>query len=165
MRTTWTRCHPCSVVTSLPPIPVLVFIAPLEIPSPSLSCPFVLFCGLGRPSSTLADLNRNGAGLQIRKHFNERYSLVTPSPSYPFLGVSTTGVALFWGCSLGLILGLVVAPSAVTRMGMGDGVAAGGMGVVTVLGCMVAVYVAVDMMGMGGPRKRDTPAEEWEHGR
>lgn len=45
---------------------------------------------------------------KVRQHFSDLYSLVTPSPSYPFLGVSTTGVGLFWGSTLGLLFGLLV---------------------------------------------------------
>lgn len=45
---------------------------------------------------------------QVRKHFSDLYSLVTPGPSYPFLGVSSTGVGIFWGCTLGLLFGLLV---------------------------------------------------------
>lgn len=45
---------------------------------------------------------------QVRKHFSDLYSLVTPGPSYPFLGVSSTGVGMFWACTLGLLFGLLV---------------------------------------------------------
>lgn len=45
---------------------------------------------------------------KVRKHFSGLYSLVTPGPSYPFLGVSSTGVGIFWGCTVGLLFGLLV---------------------------------------------------------
>lgn len=35
----------------------------------------------------------------------------------------------------------------------------------TVFFCMVVVYVVVEACGIGRPRKRDTPLEEWEKGR
>lgn len=45
---------------------------------------------------------------KVRKHFSDLYSLVTPGPSYPFLGVSSTGVGIFWSVTLGLLFGLLV---------------------------------------------------------
>lgn len=48
---------------------------------------------------------------------------------------------------------------------MGTGTPAFGIGVCTVLLCVVAVYAIVDCCGIGGPRKRDTPEEEWKKGR
>lgn len=46
--------------------------------------------------------------MKVRKHFSDLYSLVEPGPSYPFLGVSSTGVGLFWASTLGLVFGILV---------------------------------------------------------
>ncbi|CAM9493415.1 unnamed protein product, partial [Ectocarpus sp. 4 AP-2014] len=102
---------------------------------------------------------------EVRQHFSDLYSLVTPSPSYPFLGVSTTGVGLFWGSTLGLLFGLLVAPSVVEYAQLGTGTSAFGMGVCTVLLCVLSVYTIVEGCAIGRPRKRDTPLQEWEKGR
>ncbi|CAN0505982.1 unnamed protein product, partial [Ectocarpus sp. 12 AP-2014] len=102
---------------------------------------------------------------EVRQHFSDLYSLITPSPSYPFLGVSTTGVGLFWGSTLGLLFGLLVAPSVVEYAELGTGASAFGMGVCTVLLCVLSVYAIVEGCGIGRPRKRDTPLQEWENGR
>ncbi|CAM9791928.1 unnamed protein product, partial [Ectocarpus fasciculatus] len=101
----------------------------------------------------------------VRQHFSDLYSLVTPSPSYPFLGVSTTGVGLFWGSTLGLLFGLLVAPSVVEYAELGTGASAFGMGVCTVLLCVLSVYAIVEGCGIGRARKRDTPQQEWDKGR
>lgn len=45
---------------------------------------------------------------------------------------------------------------------LGTGASAFGMGVVTVLICMIVVFGAVEGCGIGAPRKRDTPLQEWE---
>eukprot|EP00903_Cladosiphon_okamuranus_P011141 g10515.t1 len=102
---------------------------------------------------------------EVRKHFSDLYSLVTPGPSYPFLGVSTTGVGIFWGCTLGLLFGVLVSPSVVEHADLGTGPSAFGAGLVTVFLCMILVYATVEGCGIGGPRKRDTPLMEWEKGR
>lgn len=48
---------------------------------------------------------------------------------------------------------------------LGTGTSAFGMCVVIVLLCMIAVYCVVEGCGIGAPRKRDTPLQEWEKGR
>lgn len=57
-----------------------------------------------------------------------------------------------------------VAPSVVEYAGLGTGTSAFGMGLVIVLLCMIAVYSVVEACGIGAPRKRDTPLQEWEKG-
>ena len=48
---------------------------------------------------------------------------------------------------------------------LGTGVSAFGMGLITVFLCMIMVFGAVEGCGIGSPRKRDTPLQEWEKGR
>lgn len=58
-----------------------------------------------------------------------------------------------------------VAPSVVEYAELGTGASAFGMGVCTVLLCVLSVYAIVEGCGIGRPRKRDTPLQEWEKGR
>lgn len=57
------------------------------------------------------------------------------------------------------------APSVVEYAELGTGTSAFGMGLVTVLLCVIAVYCTVEGCGIGAPRKRDTPLQEWDKGR
>lgn len=56
-------------------------------------------------------------------------------------------------------------PSVIEYAELGTGASGFGMGVVTVLICMIVVFGAVEGCGIGAPRKRDTPLQEWEKGR
>eukprot|EP00752_Nemacystus_decipiens_P003601 g3320.t1 len=58
-----------------------------------------------------------------------------------------------------------VSPSVVEYAELGTGASAFGMGLVTVLLCMIVVFGAVEGCSIGAPRKRDTPLQEWEKGR
>lgn len=58
-----------------------------------------------------------------------------------------------------------VTPSVIEYAEFGTGASAFGMGLVTVLLCMITVFSVVQGCGIGAPRKRDTPLQEWEKGR
>lgn len=118
-----------------------------------------------RPPHCALTIPENLEFPQVRKHFDDLYTLVTPGPSYPFLGISTTGVGVFWSCTLGVLFGLLVTPSVVERAGVEGGAAAVGVGFVTVFGCMFAVYATVKVCRIGRPRRRETPSDEWRKGR
>lgn len=58
-----------------------------------------------------------------------------------------------------------MAPSVVEYAELGTGASAFGMGVCTVLLCVLSVYAIVEGCGIGRARKRDTPQQEWDKGR
>lgn len=84
-----------------------------------------------------------------------------PGPTFPFIGLSVEGVGVFWASTLGLLVGLLGAPSLVASMGMRGGQAAGA-GFLVVLVCVAGVYMTVTGCGVGKPRPRNTPIQLWE---
>ena len=80
---------------------------------------------------------------------------------------------MFWACTMGLLVGILLAPSVVTlaapliaeSAGLDTGPTSGVLGVATLVLSMMAVYSVVHACGMGSPKERDTPEQEWEKGR
>lgn len=100
---------------------------------------------------------------KVRQHFHDRYSLTEPGLSYPFLGVSITGVAVFWAVTVGVTVGALLTPTFVTLCGLKTGRAAASViGLIFFCLIVVGVFAMSKACGVGGPRKRDSPAEEWE---
>lgn len=99
----------------------------------------------------------------MRKHFHDRYSLTEPGHSYPFLGVSIDGVALFWAMTVGVTMGTLLTPTLVRLCGLKAGeVAATVTGLVFFCSIVAVAFATSKAQGIGMPRKRDSPAEEWE---
>ena len=102
--------------------------------------------------------------MKVRDHFHSRYSLTVPDPSYPLLGVSTTGVAIFWASTLGVATGLLVTPSVVARTGVERHLVAAAIGPGCFFISVLSVFAVSKVCGVGEPRKRDTLQEKWEEG-
>lgn len=84
-----------------------------------------------------------------------------PGPTFPFMGLSRKGVAVFWASTLGPLFAIMGAPSVVASFGL-DTRHAAGASVLVILGCVGGVYASVICCRIGAPRPRDTPSQLWE---
>lgn len=98
---------------------------------------------------------------QVRKHFHDRYSLIEPDPSYPFLGISVTGVAFVSSSTLGFLLSAVILPSVVPHLGVPPALATG-VGLLLALVSALGAYGIIRKFRIGGPRRRESPSQLWE---